>query len=58
MTYFEYKKIEEKYWTSKHLQNQIQKKALPIGKALYLEYALLFIFGSITSHLIYEKNIF
>ena len=33
--YFEYGKIEEKYWISKYLLDQIQKKALLIKK-LYI----------------------
>ena len=56
VTYFEYRKIEEKYWISEHFLNQIQKKALPIRKALYPGYTLLFIFDNATSHLIYAKN--
>lgn len=58
VTYFEYGKMEEGYWTDKHLLNQIQKKALPIGEALYPGYALLFIFNNATSHSIYAKDVF
>ena len=32
VTYFEYKKLEKRYWTKKHLLDQIVKNALPIGK--------------------------
>ena len=32
VTYFEYGKTKEGYWTGKHLLDQIVKKALPIGK--------------------------
>ena len=54
--YFEYGKIEEKYWTSKYLLDQIQNKALPIGKALYPSYGLLFMFDNATSHAVYAKD--
>lgn len=56
VTYFEYGKEEEGYWTGEHLLNQIQKKALPIGEALYPGYQLLFMFDNATSHLIYAKD--
>lgn len=56
MTYFEYKKIEERYWTDEYLLNQITKKALSIVQALYLGYELLFMFDNITSHFIYVKD--
>lgn len=56
VTYFEYRKMEEKYWTGEHLLNQIQKKALLIGEALYPGYALLFMFDNATSHSIYAKD--
>ena len=58
VTYFEYRKMEERYWTGKHFLNQIQKKILSIGEALYPGYALLFMFDNATSHFIYAKNTF
>ncbi len=57
VTYFEYGKSEEKYWTEKHLLDQIVKKALPIGEALYLVYTLLFLFDNTTSHSIYALDV-
>lgn len=56
VTYFEYGKSEEGYWTGEHLLDQIQKKALPIGEALYPGYALLFLFDNATSHSIYAQD--
>ena len=34
----------------------VSKKALPIKKALYPEYQLLFLLDNATSHLIYAKD--
>ena len=56
MTYFEYGKTEEGYWTGKHLLDQITKKTLPIAEALYSGYELLFMFDNATSHSIYTKD--
>ena len=56
-TYFEYSKMEERYWTEEHLLNQIKFKALPIAKALYLGYKLLFMFDNTTNHTIYTKDV-
>ncbi len=53
ITYFEYGKSEEGYWTREHLLNQIVKKALPIGEVLYPGYVLLFSFDNVTSHSIH-----
>lgn len=55
--YFEYKKIEEGYWTGEHLLDQIINKALPIAESLYSGYELLFIFDNATSHSIYIKDV-
>ena len=54
--YFVYGKMEEGYWTGEYLLDQIQKKALPIGKAHYPGYALLFLFDNATSHYVYAKD--
>lgn len=54
--YFKYKKIEKRYWTGEHLLDQIHNKALPIEKALYLGYELLFMFDNATSHTVYAKD--
>lgn len=56
-TYFEYGKTEDGYWTGEHLLDQIVKKALPIGEVLYPGYALLFLFNSPTSYLIYAPDV-
>ena len=56
VTYFDYGKTEEGYWTGEHLMDQIVKKALPIGEALYLGYELLFLFDNATSHSIYAPD--
>lgn len=55
--YFEYNKMEEGYWISEYLLEQIKAKALPIAEALYSGYELLFKFDNATSHAIYAKNI-
>lgn len=34
------------------------KKALPIVKALYLDYLFLFLFDNATSHFVYAKEVF
>lgn len=46
-TYFEYSKIKKRYWTEKHLLDQIKFRALLIGEILYPRYKLLFIFDNI-----------
>ena len=57
ITYFEYGKIEERYWTGEYLLDQILKKVLRIGKALYSGYKLLFLFDNTTSYSIYVLDI-
>lgn len=52
----EYKKNNDKYWDKIKLFWQVIKKALPIAKALYFEYFLLFMFNNITSSLVYTEN--
>ncbi len=56
VTYFEYGKIEEGYWTGEHLLDQIINKALPMAESLYPGYELLFIFDNTTSHSIYAND--
>lgn len=46
VTYFEYGKMEESYWTGEHLLDQIINKALPIAESLYPGYELLFMFDN------------
>lgn len=55
--YFKYGKMEKDYWTKEYLLDQIKTKALPIGKALYLKYELLFIFNNATNYAIYAKDV-
>lgn len=55
-TYFEYGKIEEGYWTGEYLLDQIEKKTLSIGKALYPGYVLLLLFDNTTSDSIYTSS--
>ncbi len=54
--YFEYENTEEEYWTGEHLLDQIVKRALPIGEALYQGYKLLFLFDNSTSYSIYAPD--
>ena len=56
VTYFENRKTEKGYWTGEHLLDQIVKKALSIGEALYPGYKLLFLFDNTTSHSIYAPD--
>ncbi len=56
VTYLEHEKTEEGYWTEEHLLDQIVKKALPIGEALYQGYELLFSFDNATSNSIYATD--
>lgn len=57
-TYFEYRKTKEWYWAGEHLLDQIMKKALPIGEALYPGYELLFMFDNTTKYSIYAPDAF
>lgn len=57
VTYFEYRKMEEGYWTEKHLLDQIIKKALSIMQNLYPSYELSFMFDNAMSYSIYSKDI-
>lgn len=56
-SYFDYRKIKKDYWIKEYLLDQIKTKALPIGRALYSEYELLFIFDNAICNTIYAKNI-
>lgn len=53
---FEYGKNNDDYWDGAKLYQQIVNKALPIAKALYLSYSLLFLFDNATSHSVYVKD--
>lgn len=58
ITYFKQKKAEKRYWTKEHLLDQIIKKTLLIGEALYLGYVLLFLFDNAISYSIYAQDMF
>ncbi len=47
---------KKRYCTKKHLFDQIKFKVLPIVKASYLRYRLLFIYDNTISLVIYTKN--
>jgi hypothetical protein len=53
--YFEYNQ-ENGHWDSHRLLEQIEKKALPIAKALYPGYQFVFLFDNATSHSVYADN--
>ena len=53
---FEYGKNNDGYWDGAKLHQQVVKKALPIAKAFYPDYSLLFRFDNATSHSVYTKN--
>lgn len=53
---FKYEKNYERYWDGAKLHEQVISKALPIAKALYPGYALLFLFNNATSHSVYASN--
>lgn len=53
---FKYRKNNNGYWNRAKLYQQIVNKALPIAKALYLGYSLLFLFNNIINHSIYTKD--
>ena len=52
----EYGKNNEGYWDEIKLMKQVKEKALPIAKALYPGYSLLFLFNNATSHLVYSTD--
>lgn len=54
ITYFEDKKSIERYLTEKYLLDIIVKQILSIRKALYPNYALLFLFDHATSYSLYR----
>ena len=53
--YFEYSQ-ESGYWDSRRLIEQIEKKALPIAKALYPGYQFVFLFDNATSHSVFADD--
>lgn len=50
---FKYKKLNEGYWDGPKLYKQVVNKALPIAKALYLRYLLLFLFDNVISYFVF-----
>lgn len=54
---FEYKKNNNKYWDRTKLHEQVVSNALPIVKALYPGYLLIFLFNNVTSHFVYVKDV-
>ena len=53
---FEYGKNNDGYENGAKLNQQVVNKALPIAKAFYLGYSLLFLFDNETNHSIYAKD--
>ena len=53
---FEYGKNNDGYWDEAKLHKQVVNKALPIAKALYLGYSLLYLFDNATSHSVYARD--
>lgn len=53
---FKYGKNNEGYWDGAKLYQQVVNKVLPIVKALYLGYSLLFLFDNATNYFVYANN--
>lgn len=53
---FEYGKNNDGDWDGAKLHQQVVNKTLPVAKALYPGYSLLFFFNNATSHSVYAKN--
>lgn len=53
---FKYRKNNNSYWDRVKLHQQVVNKALPIAKALYSSYSLLFFFDNATSHFVYASD--
>ena len=54
---FKYSKYNDGYCNKAKLHQYVVHKALPIAKALYLEYSLLFLFDNATSYSVYAKDV-
>ena len=52
----EYGKNNNGYWDRAKLHQQVVNKALPIAKAFYLRYLLLYLFDNTTNHSVYAKD--
>lgn len=53
---FEYGKSNKGYWDGSKLHKQVINEALPILKALYVGYSLLFLFDNATSHSVFAQD--
>lgn len=51
-----YRKNNDKYLNRAKLQQQVVSKALPIVKALYSGYSLVFLFDILISHFVMSKT--
>ena len=54
---FKYRKNNDRYWDGAKLHKQVVNKALPIVKALYPWYSLLFLFDNTTIYPVYTKDV-
>lgn len=50
------KKNNKRYWDGPKLYKQVVNKVLPIAKALYPGYSLLFLFDNATNYSVYVDN--
>lgn len=57
MGYFEYGKNNDRYLKKKHLIKQVVEKVLPIAKALYPRYQLLFLYDNATCYLVFILDV-
>lgn len=53
---FEYGKSNEGYWDGPRLHKKVVNKALPIAKALYPSYPLLFLFDNDISYFVFAQD--
>lgn len=56
MEIFKYKKNNDRYQDRAKLHQQVVNKSLPIVKAIYPGYSLLFFFDNAINHFVYAKN--
>lgn len=55
---FKYRKANKEYWNRPKLHKQVVNKALPLARAFYPGYSLLFLFDNATSHSVYAQDAF
>lgn len=53
---FKYRKNNKEYWDRPKFYKQVITKTLPIAKAPYLGYSLLFLFDNVITHSVYADN--